>query len=298
MSTSSPDRPKLAGLKYQVRSILSSDDQGTVTLIGDEANLGRPYALKFVKRSGPEDDALIDLARAACEASAKLGHKDVARYYDCRLKKKWFKVERAEMLMEYVDGKPLSKCEDLSLEAVILIAKRLAAALSHMHRRGVLHGDLEPRHVLLTKKGEVKVIGYGWSQLAPKFQGALPRSRVYLAPERLREKIATEKGDIYSLGALMYHLATGQPPVRGRTQDSAQKMTLPTRLNPAIPASFNNLIVACLQSDPKKRPEHMYEVQQRLEAILKERHLEQADLRGLIDAEGAASGEGLNVDEQ
>jgi serine/threonine protein kinase len=289
MSGASGDgRPQLSGMKYLVESILSTDDSGTVMLIGDQGQLGRRYALKVIKREDDSSDVHLALAKASCEASAKLGHPVPLKYHDFQTRRKWFRVDRGELLMEYAQGKSLDSLGDLTLDQLIVVAQKLAAGLSHMHRRGVRHGDLAPRHVILTRSGEVKLLGYGLGLVPGPLREQYKGARLYQAPEQIRGKILGDRSDIYALGALLYHLMTGQPAnVGGRAKGEASKISLPTRLNPAIPAPLNNLLVACLQSDPPRRPETMYEVVQRLDAIVKEKDLDDSILKG---AAGASPG--------
>lgn len=290
MSAASGDgRTQLSGMKFLVESILSTDDSGTVMLIADQGQLGRRYALKVIKREDEKSDVHLALARGASEASAKLGHAVPLKYHDFQTKKKWFRVDRGELLMEYVPGKSLDALGDLTLDQLMVVFQKVAAGLSHMHRRGVRHGDLAPKHVMLTKTGEVKLLGYGLALVPAPLREQFKGARLYQAPEQIRGRILGDRSDIYALGALMYHQMTGQPAnVGGRAKGEAGKISLPTRLNPAIPASLNNLLVACLQSDPPKRPETMYEVSQRLDAIVQEKGLDDSLLKGAIPGPSSA----------
>jgi len=172
------------------------------------------------------------------------------------------------VLMEYVDGQALDRVENLEVGPAVLIFHQIAAALAHLHRRGVLHGDLTPGHVLLSRGGQVKVLGYG-RNLA-------------------REKAATldEKADLYQLGATMYRVLNGRP---ARAAGEGGKMSTPTALNPQVPARLNNLVVACLQSNPHKRPEGAFNVEQELKALADEMGLDPTSLRGLARGQAATS---------
>ncbi len=283
------DAPKLSGMKYLVESILSTDGNSTVMRIGDQGALGKPYALKILKREGPEDDYPIDLARAAAEASPKLGHPAILRYHDYRVKRTLlFQVSRAELLMEYVAGSSLDKIANLKVGPGILIFRQVAAALAHMHRRGVLHGDLTPANVLLSRTGQVKVAGYGLSLATARpqgKQGPLPRgTKPYQAPEQAKDDTLDEKTDLYNLGATMYHALTGKPPAARRPDGDVVKLTTPSAVNPKITPALNNLIVALLQAQPGKRPDDMFGVEQQLEAMAQEQGLDDESLKGLAAA--------------
>jgi serine/threonine protein kinase len=284
MSTSTKDvRPKLSGMKYLVEAVLSADGSSTVLRIGDRQAIGQTYALKIIKRESTDDDLFIELGRLAAEASSKLSHPSILKYHDFRLRRSWFRVSRGELLMEYVAGQPIAQLEEeTTTDHLILIYRQVASALAHMHRRGVRHGDLRPEHVLLSQSGAVKVIGYGLSMLEGEFKEAMPGSKKYMAPEQIRARIVTDKSDVYSFGASFYHSVTGKPANVGlRTKGDVEKITLPSRLNPAIPAALNDLLVHCLQSHPPNRPDGMFEIQQRLDDLAKQRGLEDQILKGL-----------------
>ena len=281
MSDADDARPQLSGMKYNVESVLSTDETGTVMLVGDVGNLGRQYALKIIKRDEPDADVHLALARAAAEASMKLGHPSAMRYHDFRLRRKWFRVNRGELLMEYVKGKSLDRLEDLSLDQLIVAFRHVASALAHMHRRGVRHGDLRPQHVMIARVGEVRLLGYGLNLVPAEIRSRYKGDRRYMAPEQIRGQVLGDRTDTYSLGALMYHQFTGQPAnVGGRSKGDTAKIPLPTRLNPAIPPPLNELLVSCLQTDPPKRPETLYEVSQKLDALASEMKLDDALLKG------------------
>lgn len=280
--------PKLSSMKFMVEGVLDSTGEGTVVRIGDQNDLAKPYALKIIKREGPEDDAELDRAQAAVEASAKLGHPAALRYYDFRIKKKFFIIpDRGELLMEFVDGRSLDKFETLEVGPGTLVFRQLAAVLNHMHRRGVRHGDVKPSHVMLTNGGQVKTLGYGLNLL--KNRSVKRGTNQYMAPEQMKGNVIDEKTDLYNLGATMYQLLTGRPAnVGGRAMGEGGKIPLPTALNPKISSKLNNLIVACLQSNPHKRPEGAFNVEQELNGLIKEMGLDDDSLRGL--ARGAAAG--------
>jgi serine/threonine-protein kinase len=259
--------PKLAQLNYLVSSVLGSGPDGTVMLVTDKAPGGGRYALRVVKREDEGGAAAMERARAEFEASQKLGHASVLKCYDFRLRRAWFQVARAELLMEYLESKPLDALPVLDIDAAIVLFTRVAGALAHMHRRGVIHGDVCPSHVLLSRTGVVKVRRYGVNLVAAKIKSEAVPGGVYAAPEQVRDKVVDAQTDLYGLGATMYHALTGRPPAGDRGE--GRKMPLPSALNVRIPNVLNNLIVACLQSQASKRPPDMYEAVKQLEEMSK-----------------------------
>jgi serine/threonine-protein kinase len=155
-----------------------------------------------------------------------------------------------------------------------------------MHRRGVIHGDVRPANVLLSRTGQVKVRRYGVSLVPEKLRAEVVPSGVYTAPEQAREKLLDAQTDLYGLGATMYHALTGRPPASGPAgRSEGKKISMPSALNVRIPSILNNLIVACLQSQPSKRPPDMYEAVKQLEAMAKDLAVADDALVGLTAAD-------------
>jgi serine/threonine-protein kinase len=280
--------PKLSSLKYQVTSVLGSGPGGTVMLIADRSAGGGRHALRIVKREHDVDDLEIERARAEFEASEKVSHAAILKCYDFRLRRSWFQVSRAELLMEYVDGKGLDTFKRLDIEPGVALFTRVAGAIAHLHRRGAMHGDLRPAHIMLTRTGVVKVRRYGLSLIQDKFRAAIKLTGVYAAPELAKEKTFTAQSDLYSLGATMYHALTGRPPaggIMGRAEGA--KLSTPAALNPHIPPALNRLIIECLQTGPTKRPPDMYEAVKQLEELSRDLAVADDTLVGLAADAGA-----------
>jgi serine/threonine-protein kinase len=276
-------RPTLAGMKFLVEGILGTDDGGKVMRISDQGELGKLYALKIVDRKEPQDDAKLARCRAAAEASLKLGHPAILKYHDYRDRKSWFRVVRGELLMEYVAGKNLNElAKSLKVNQWVLVFKHIAGAVAHMHRRGVFHGDITPGRVMLASSGAVKVFGYGQSLLKEK--GHRTTNKQFAAPEQIRQNTIDEKTEIYGVGSLMYYLITTKTPnllrARGGEDDSAVKLPRPSDVNKRVPAALDDVILACIQRHPERRPEGMFDVLKGLEDLARALHLEDGMLKG------------------
>lgn len=283
MAKTEAESPKLATMKYQVTSIINSKDRVTVMLVSDRAAGGGTYVVKKIKRESPADDIAIERAKAEAIASAKLGHPVILKVHDCAIRRSWFRVSHAEMLMEYVTGKTLFQLKKLTLPTSIIVFHHVAAAIAHMHRRGVAHGDLRLSKIHVTKSGQVKVRGYGLSQLPVPLKIQFQPNKIYGAPEQFKEKVVNEKVDIYSLGANLYHVLTGKQPTRSGDGPLAK----PKELNGKIPTDLSDLVASALEVSPQKRPPDMYEIVTRLEAISKEMKLDDAHLKALHSEEKA-----------
>lgn len=282
---SSATSPQLGGMKFMVEKVLHSDDHGAVVLIGDQSNLGKHYALKKIKREDEAADFYLERAKAAWSAcqEQKLSSPVFVQYFDYRTRKKWFKVVEAELLMEYINGKPLSELGKVQVGQGILVFKQLATALATMYRRKVMHGDLRSSNVMITKSGQVKLLNYGVAAVQPAFPKYSVGVSEYMAPEQIKQKTINEKTDLYQFGALMYHVLTGRVANSGTRQlGEGGKISTPSALNSSIPVNLNNLIVTCLQSDPDKRPDSFSDVFNQLEGMANHMHLDEDQLKKLL----------------
>jgi serine/threonine-protein kinase len=278
--------PTFSGMKYRVVSPLGTGAGSTILLISDKTSGGKRYALKVVRKQDEDDEIYVKQALTEFEAAKKLNHPAIAKIHDCRLKKAWFKVRGVELLMEYVDGKTVDEIEAPELGQLVLVFCQVVSAMTHMHRRGVYHGDLKPANIMLTKTGQVKLIDFGTAWVRGQDKNRIQGTPQYIAPEQATEKTVDEKTDIYNLGATMYRMLTGR--FAQQTIPKAgeeRKITPPLKANPRIPPALNELILACLSIDPNKRPAGMFELRDQLSAIAKQMGLNEVDLRGADEEE-------------
>lgn len=278
--------PTFATVKYRVVSTLGTGAGSTILLISDKASGGKRYALKVVRKQDPEDEIYIQQALTEFEAAKKLNHPAIAKVYDCRTKRAWFKVRGVELLLEYVDGKTLDEIEAPEMGQLILIFCQVASALAHMHRRGVFHGDLKPGNIMLSKNGHVKLIDFGTAWVRGQEKNRIQGTPQFMAPESVVEKTIDERSDIYNLGATMYRMLTGRFVQGGLPKPGDdRKLVPPIKLNNRIPASLNELLIASLNLDPGKRPAGMFEIKDQLSAVARQLGLTEVDLRGADDDE-------------
>jgi serine/threonine-protein kinase len=278
--------PKLAGMKYRVVNTLGTGAGSTILLISDKSAGGKRYALKVVRKQEPEDEIYVQQALTEFEAAKKLNHPAIAKVFDCRLKKAWFKVRGVELLLEYVEGKTLDEIEAPEIGQLVLMFCQIASAMTHMHRRGVFHGDLKPGNIMLTKTGQVKLIDFGTAWVRGQEKNRVQGTPHYIAPEQASEKVVNEKTDIYNLGAAMYRMFTGRFAQQGIPKPGEdRKLAPPQKINSRIPGTLNELIITSLSIDPSKRPSGMFEIRDQLNAIAKHMGLAEVDLRGADEDE-------------
>jgi serine/threonine-protein kinase len=256
-------------MTYRVLSPLGTGAGSTILLITDKTAGGKRYALKVVKRQDADDDIYIAQAMHEYEVSQRLNHESIVKIYDLRVKRSWFRVTGVELLMEYVEGHTLDEIEAPGLKQLVLIFHQVAAALGHMHRRGVYHGDLKPSNIMLREDGRVKLIDFGTAWIKGDDKNRVQGTPQYMAPEQATERQVDERTDIYNLGATMYRMFTGRYAQQGIPilgDATSRKLTSPILIQPAIPGTVNETILACLEINPDRRPAGVFEIKNQLAA--------------------------------
>jgi eukaryotic-like serine/threonine-protein kinase len=288
--TTTPDvyaTPKLSEMNYRVVNQLGTGAGSTIFQISDKADKGKRYALKVVKRQGPDDDIYIAQARTEYDVAQRLHHHAIVKIHDIRLRRNWFKVSGVELLMEYIDGRTLDELEGPGRRQLVLIFHQAADALSHMHRRGVYHGDLKPSNIMISKEGQVKLIDFGTAWIRGEEKNRVQGTPQYMAPEQAADRLVDERTDMYNFGATMYRMFTGRFAQTAIPNPKYPRpLTPPIEVNPKIPGTLNETILRCLEVDRDARPAGMFEVKHQLAAVAKYLRAKPADLKkGLTEDE-------------
>ena len=293
MPEATATEPKLADMTFRVVKPLGTGAGSSVFQIND-IKKGGYYALKIVKRLEAEDQVYIDQAMREAAVGPKLNHKNIMKIHDHRVKRAWFKVSTVELLMEYIDGRTLDELEMPEMPQLVLIFYHVASALGHMHRRGVYHGDLKPGNIMLAKEGAVKVIDFGTAWIKGEDKQRVQGTPQYMAPEQASEKVVNERTDVFNLGATMYRMFTGHyvnaagiPGDDGASLGYRGKLRAPIKLNPSLPGTLNEAILACLNPNPDARPAGAFEVEHQLKAVCKYLKVKPDDLKGIEEDEAA-----------
>ncbi len=189
---------------------------------------------------------------------------------------------RPYLVMEFLEGQTLRQLmhsvRPLPVADALGIASRLCEALTHMHERQVIHRDLKPENVMLCNDGGLRVMDFGIAKAAGlrrlTFTGftAAMGTPDYMAPEQVKGKRGDERTDIYSLGAILYEMVTGQPPFEGTTPYLIMNARLvgdpvaPRKLNPEISPQAEEIILRALAAEPSDRYRSAAEMKADLDA--------------------------------
>lgn len=252
--------------RYRIERLLGEGTGGTVYLARD-LSLEREVALKVIRLSSPRiKDPAETRARFLREVklTARLSHPNIIVVYDFG--------EEAETLflaMEYVPGGTLAQrlapgTVPFPIGERILLATELAEAMAHAHGKGILHRDLKPANILLTAEGAAKITDFGIGKLLAgdvdlTGSGEMIGSPAYMSPEQMRGERADTRSDIFGLGAVLYHLLSGQRPF---TSDNltglvAQVQTEPLpdifAVEPELPPEIGPILARCLAKEKEER---------------------------------------------
>ncbi|HEY4179260.1 MAG TPA: protein kinase [Kofleriaceae bacterium] len=264
LATTALEPGQVLAQRYRVQRLLGRGGMGAVYLADDEV-LGELVALKVISSAFATDEqAMVQRFRREAAAARKVSSPAVIRIHDLG-------EARAGLLylsMEYFAGRTLSEVIAqrgvVPMDAAIDILKQIATGLEAAHEAGVIHRDLKPANVLVGERGAVKIIDFGLATTARgeglTATGAILGTPHYMAPEQVRGKPCDARTDLYSLGALAYHLVTGRPPFGGDNAIAigfahlSEIPTPPRELRKELPEKLNNAILAALAKDPKDRP--------------------------------------------
>jgi serine/threonine protein kinase len=256
--------------KFQVLGQLGTGAHSTILHIRRSAD-ARSYALKVVPIAGSEEHKFLQQARHELRVAEQLDHPNLIKIYALETQRDWlFRVRKAHLLIEYVNGRTLDTCQRIPMPRLVQVFQRIAGGMVHMHRRGIYHADLKPNNILLSRTGEVKVIDYGLAWIKGENKDRVQGTPEYMAPEQAKKSIVNEQTDIFNFGATMYRLvAWRNPPAIISTDDGGmvldgkvwQKLLTPVgECSREAPPALCNLIHHCLAYHAGNRPGRMNDV--------------------------------------
>ena len=249
---------------YRIERELGRGGMGIV-YVAEDTRLGRRVALKALAPSYTHDPQRRERLRKEAQAAARLSHPNIATV---------FALEEigGELFIasEYVPGQTLRaelEAGTVAVARMLDVSVQVARALAAAHACGIVHRDLKPENVVCGEQGSVKILDFGIAR-SPAIAGQ-PRTRLteagtivgtpgYMSPEQIEAQDVDFRSDIFSLGVVLYELATGVHPFEGRTAASTIGRILaldpcpPSQLRP-LPAEFDRIIRKCLQKRPADR---------------------------------------------
>lgn len=272
-----------------------------------QLNLDRLVAIKVLPRKFSQNPQFIERFYAEGRAAAQLNHPHIVQAYDVGKA-----GEYHYFVMEYVDGRTvyddIVKHKRFKEVEAIEITRQVALALGHAHERGIIHRDVKPKNVMITKEGVVKLADMGLAramsdkEAAEAEAGKAFGTPFYISPEQIRgETNVGPEADIYSLGATLYHMVTGSVPFDGKNPTSVMHKHLkadpvpPDQANPQLSGGISEVIEMMLAKKREQRYRSIKDLLGDLDAVkagkappLAHRGLDAADLASLSHLETAS----------
>jgi eukaryotic-like serine/threonine-protein kinase len=284
MTPESPD-PIRSGTPlghYVVRGRLGAGGMGEVYEAHD-SHLNRSVALKVVRRDVASDAVRRERLKREASAAAMLNHPHIVTLYS---------IEEYEgtlfLTMELVEGSTLTDtipAGGLAVDRFLSCAIQLTDALQAAHRRGVIHRDLKPGNIMVTRDGALKVLDFGLSKVAIDqaagpvttesltMDGHLVGTAPYMAPEQIEGKSADARADLFSLGIVLFEMATGRRPFVGDTPMATltailrDEPPLASEVRAEFPEDLARVIDRCLVKDPARRTQTAVDLRNQLDDL-------------------------------
>ena len=272
---------------YRIEKLLGSGGMGEVYL-ADDIRLGRRVALKVLSSELAADPNRRERFEREARAAAALNHPNIVTIHSVE------EVEGVPFLtLELIDGKTLGDIippEGLPLDRVLSLAIPLADAVGAAHQRGITHRDLKPANVMLTDDGRLKVLDFGLAKLKEEArvsemtlptasltgEGRIVGTVMYMSPEQAEGKTVDSRSDVFSLGIILYEMATGRRPFEGDTQMSILSAIMRetpkpvTEVRPGLPRELAKIVNRCLAKDPEDRYQAAKDLRNDLRALKNE----------------------------
>lgn len=267
---------KLLGNRYEILEQLGGGGMAIVYK-GRDTILHRLVTIKLMRPEYTSDEDFVRRFRREAQSVASLSHPNIVSIYDVGQE-----GDKHYLVMEYVDGEDLRSIikREGPLDAAIAvrIARQICDALDHAHENNIVHRDVKPHNILITRTGRAKLTDFGIAREASAATVTTTDTIIgsvhYLSPEQARGDLAGPKSDLYSLGVVLYEMLAGSVPFTGDSpisiaikhiQNSPDPLA---RRKPGIPAELERVVMRALQKDPDRRFKSAREMSFKLEEAL------------------------------
>ena len=222
--------------------------------------LNRFVAVKVLKQEFSENENFVSKFRTEAQAAAGLAHPNIVNVYDVGEENGIYYI-----VMELVEGitlkKYIEKKARLSYKEAVSIAIQVSMGIEAAHNNHIIHRDIKPQNIIISKDGKVKVTDFGIAKAATSntITSNVMGSVHYTSPEQARGGYSDEKSDIYSLGITMFEMLTGRVPFNGDTtvaiaiKHIQEEMPSPREFVPEIPIAVEQIVLKCCQKSPDRR---------------------------------------------
>jgi serine/threonine protein kinase len=255
----------------------------------EDVRLGRHVALKFIPADTASDPKALERFVREARAASQLNHPGICTIYDIEDDANG----QPFIVMEKLEGVSLKDRllgEPMDLEEILDIGIQVADALAACHEKGIIHRDIKPANIFITKSGQVKILDFGLAKLAPAYAtgdhvaaedplsiaGDIFGTAVYMSPEQARGEELDARTDIFSLGSVLYQMATGKKAFAGNNTVTTLEAVLnrkpipPLKLNPKLPADLQGIIGRAMEKNRGNRYPSALALKADLQALKRE----------------------------
>jgi serine/threonine-protein kinase len=260
-------QPRLLGGRYELDGVVGRGGMAEVYRARD-IRLDRIVAIKTLRADLARDQIFQARFRREAQSAASLNHPSIVAVYDTG-EDMATGVPVPYIVMEYVDGRTV---RDLLQEGHRLLPERsleiidgVLRALDYSHQAGIVHRDIKPGNVMVTRNGDIKVMDFGIARAMSDAQATMTQTAQvigtaqYLSPEQARGERVDARSDLYSAGCLLYELLTGRPPFTGDSpvaiayQHVRENPVPPSRVDPDVPAWADAIVLKAMAKSPADR---------------------------------------------
>jgi non-specific serine/threonine protein kinase len=272
---------------YRVLSKLGSGGMGIV-YEAEDIRLGRRVALKLLPENLTQDKQTLQRFEREARVASSLNHPNICTIYEVEEHHR-----QPVIVMELLEGVSLKHRIDerpLTIDELLDFGIQTAGALEAAHSKGIIHRDIKPGNIYVVAQGRVKILDFGLAKMRPTIlqegeadeealtlDGIIPGTTSYMSPEQLRGEEIDARSDLFSLGVVLYEMATGCRPFVAKNRIMLMNAILnaqparASKANPSLPAGFDAIIAKALVKDREKRFQHAAEICSDLKRLKKER---------------------------